>query len=149
MSDTRVYAAANPAAERSAAATFPTGSSNGALWFAVLAPPAAWSIDALTSIAVHQDYCVALAGRTFRAWSGVGSVLTILGVLMLLVSVAGGVVAWRASAALGRDTGRGDTDMDRRRFMARAGLVTFALFSFGIVLRIIAVFIVPPSFCGL
>ncbi len=149
MSDPRVYTAANPAAERRAIAVFPQGAGNGALWFAVFAPPTAWSVDALTSIAVHQDYCVALVGRTFRAWSGVGVILTVVGIVMLLISIAGGVIAWRASAALGHDTGMGDTDTDRRRFMARAGLVTFALFSFGIVLRIIAVFIVPPSFCGI
>lgn len=147
MTDPRVYAAANPAAERLAIATFPTGAGNVALWFAVFAPPTAWSVDALVSIAVHQDYCVALVGRTFRAWSGVGAILTVAGIVMLLIAIAGGVIAWRASAALGHDTGLGDTDIDRRQFMARAGLVTAALFSFGIVLRIIAVFIVPPSFC--
>ncbi|MGI8508878.1 MAG: hypothetical protein ACR2MQ_06105 [Gemmatimonadaceae bacterium] len=148
MTDPRVYAAANPAVERRTVATFPNGAGNGALWFSVFAPPAAWSVDALTSIAVHQDYCVALVGRTFRTWSGVGVILTVVGIVMLLIAVAGGVTAWRASAALGHDTGLGDTDIDRRRFMARAGLVTCALFSFGIILRIIAVFIVPPSFCG-
>lgn len=148
MTDPRVYAAANPAAERRSVSTFPKGAGNGALWFAVFAPPSAWSVDALTSIAVHQDYCVALVGRTFRAWSGVGVILTVVGIVMLLIAIAGGVIAWRASAALGRDTGLGDTNIDRRRFMARAGLITAALFSFAIVLRIIAVFIVPPSFCG-
>lgn len=148
MTDPRVYAAANPARERRAIATFPPGAGNRALWFAVFAPPTAWSVDALSSIALHQDYCAALVGQTFRPWSGVGVILTVVGIVMLLISAGGGAVAWRASAALGQDTGMGDTDVDRRRFMARAGLVTFALFSFGIVLRVIAVFVIPPSFCG-
>jgi hypothetical protein len=32
--------------------------------------------------------------------------------------------------------------------MARAGLLACALFSYAIVLRLIAPFILPPSFCG-
>ncbi len=120
----------------------------GALWFAVFAPPAAWAVDALASIAVHHDYCAALVGRSFRPWRGVGIVLTVLGLVMLAVALSGGMTAWRAHAALGSDTGQGETHLDRRRFMARAGLLACALFSFAIVLRIVAPFIVSPALCG-
>lgn len=149
MSDPRVYNATNPAAERHAIATFPNGTGNGALWFAVFASPLAWSVDLLTCIAVHEDYCAAVVGRTFRPWNGIGILLTVVGAVMLVIAIVGGTVAWNASVALGRDTGQGDTDLDRRRFMARAGLVTCAFFSFGIVLRIVAVFFISPSSCGL
>jgi hypothetical protein len=122
--------------------------SNRALWFGVFAPPAAWSVDELTSIALHHDYCAALMGRTFHPWAGIGVALTAVGLAMLLLSLAGGASAWRAHARVGSDTGQGDTTLDRRRFMARAGLLACALFSYGIVLRLIAPFVVPPSFCG-
>lgn len=147
MNDSQVYAAANPAEARASLAP-PPSAGNRVLWFAVFAPPVAWSIDSLTSITLHHDYCAALLGRTFHPWGGAGVLLTIVGVVMLALSAAGGVAAWRAHASLGSDTGFGDTAVDRRRFMARAGLLACALFSYAIVLRLIAPFILPPSFCG-
>ena len=147
MTDPRIYAADNPAEER-ALLEPPVHAGNRLLWFAVFAPPVAWSVDELTSIALHHDYCAALLGRTFRPWGGVGVMLAVVGLVMLAVSLAGGLLGWRAHASIGSDDGRGDTDLDRRRFMARAALLTCALFSYGIVLRLIAPFILPPSFCG-
>src|SRR4051812_17800444 len=131
MSDARVFAAANPADER-ASLTAPPNASDRVLWFAVFGPPAAWSIDSLTAIALHHDYCAALLGRTFKPWGGIGVLLTLVGIAMLAVSLSGGFLAWRAHVALGADDGRGDTDLDRRRFMARAAVLGCALFSFGI-----------------
>jgi hypothetical protein len=148
MTDPRVYAAPNPAAERRAAVAPPAGASDGALWVAVLAPPLAWSLDALTSVAIHHDYCAALLGRTFRPWGGVGALLVAVGVVALLASLGAGALAWRARGAVGVDTGQGDTDVDRRRFMARAGLVTCALFSYGILLRTITLAFLSPARCG-
>lgn len=147
MSDREVYAAANPADARTRV-TAPGKAGNGALWFGVFAAPAAWAVDELTSLSLHFDYCAALGGRTFRAWSGVGALLTIIGVVMLGVSLSAGLVAWRAHVSVGSDTGLGETDIDRRRFMARAGLLASALFSFGIVLRIVTVFMLSPSWCA-
>jgi hypothetical protein len=147
MNDSEVYAARNPADAR-AAIMAPAGASNRALWFAVFAPPLAWVIDSFTSIALHHDYCAALLGREFRPWSGIVVLLTIVGVAMLGLSLGGGFTAWRAHASVGTDTGFGDTAMDRRRFMARAGMLACALFSYAIILRVIAPFILPPSFCG-
>ena len=147
MSDLEVYAAAHPDQAR-AALVAPAGASDAALWFAVFGPPAAWSADLLASITLHFDFCAALMGRTFRPWTGIGVALTLVGLAMLAVSLGAGVVAWRAHALLGSDTGQGDTDVDRRRFMARAALLACALFSFAIVLRLIAPFLLPPTFCG-
>jgi hypothetical protein len=147
MDDQQIYAEANPATARATLAA-PVDASNRALWFAVLAPPAAWSADLLTSIALHYDYCAALVGRTFRPWGGIGVLLAVVGIAMLALSLTGGATGWRAHASLGTDTGRGDTDLDRRRFMARAALLACAIFSFAIILRLIAPFILPPDFCG-
>ena len=127
----------------------PRGASNRALLFGVFGPPAAWMVDLLTSITLHYDYCAALSGHTFRAWGGVGAMLTVLGVAMLALSLFAGMSSWRVYSALGADTGRGETVLDRRRFMARGGLITCGLFSFAIVLRLIAPLVLPAGFCGL
>lgn len=148
MTDPRVFAAPNPAAERRAAVAPARGTTNRALWFAVLGPPAAWSFDELAAIALHHDYCAALLGRTFRPWTGISVLLVGVGVAMLALSLGAGLVAWRAQAALGDDTGRGDTDVDRRRFMARAAVLGCALFSYGIVLRTITIAFLGPRHCG-
>jgi hypothetical protein len=145
--DSRVFAAPNPALAR-AAIEPPPASANRALWYGVFAPPLAWSIDALTSVALHHDYCAALIGKTFRPWSGVGVLLTVVGLVMLALALGGGVAAWRAYSVVGTDTGFGDTDLDRRRFMARAGMLASVLFSYAILLRLIAPMILPPAFCG-
>jgi len=145
--DSQVFAARNPAEAR-AAFEAPPASKNHTLWYGVFAPPIAWSVDALTSIALEHDYCAALLGRTFRPWSGIGLLLAAVGVVMLALALGGGFVAWRAHAVMGSDTGLGDTDLDRRRFMARAGMLASALFSFAILLRLIAPMILPPTFCG-
>lgn len=147
MDDRAVYAAANPANAR-AAEPPPPAAGNRTLWFAVLGPPFVWSVDELTSIALHHDYCAALVGHTFRPWSGIGVLLTVVGVVMLGLSLWCGAMAWRAHASIGSDTGQGETDIDRRRFMARAGLLACALFSYGIALRLVAPFILPPDWCG-
>jgi len=148
MSDSRVYAAPNPAAERAAEGA-PAGAGNRALWFAVFAPPAAWSIDLLASIALHEDYCAALTGHQFQPFGGVTAMLVVVGLLMLALALAGGVTGWRAAASLGSTaTGRGNTALDRRRFMAAVAVVACALFSYGIVLRLITVLFISAARCG-
>jgi hypothetical protein len=148
MSDSRVYAAPNPAAERATEAP-PAAAGNRALWFAVFAPPVAWNLDLLLSITLHEDYCAALVGHQFQPFGGLTAMLVVLGLLMLALSLAGGAVAWRALASLGSPaTGRGETVLDRRRFMAAFALVGCALFTYGLVLRFITVFFISPSRCG-
>ena len=145
--DPRVFAASNPADARAAIAP-PAAAGNRALWYGVCAPPIAWTIDSLTAITLHHDYCAALLGREFRPWSGIGMALTVVGLLMLALALGGGFTAWRAHGSVGTDTGFGDTDIDRRRFMARAGMLAAALFSYAILLRLIAPFVLSPTFCG-
>ncbi len=115
MTDPSVYAAANPSEERDRGPS-PPHASNRALWFAVFGPPAAWTIDELTAIAVDHDYCAALLGHTVLPWNGVGVILAVLGLVMLGVSLA--------------------------------ALLSCALFSFAIALRLIAPFLLTPAYCG-
>lgn len=156
MSDPRVIAPAKPATDLGERVASSGAATNGTLWFALFAPPAAWTADELVSISVHYDYCAALTGHTFVPFKGTTAVLIVVGLVMLAVSISAGLLGWRAHSALNRgradaersDTGRGDTDQDRRRFMAHAALILSALFSYGIILRWITVFFITPSHCG-
>ncbi len=147
MSDSDIYSSARSGEKRSTSATVHTAG-NRALWYAVFAPPAAWTFALLLSIAMHHDFCAAVLGHSLRPWSAIGLALTIVAVLALVVSISGGVAAWRAHASLGSDDGFGNTDVDRRRFMARAGLLSCALFSYGIVLIAITHFVIPATWCS-
>jgi hypothetical protein len=118
--------------------------SNRALWFAVGGGPIAWSVDTLVAIAIDHDYC-AHGARP----SGGPATAALIGVSLaaVIVTVLAGLTGWRTLTALGEDTGLGDTDVDRRRFMARFGLVISALMLFGILLRMITVLFLSPAAC--
>ena len=118
--------------------------SNRALWFAVGGGPIAWSVDTLAAIAIENDFCVHGARP-----SGAVALALLIGVSVcaVAVTVLAGLTGWRTVSALGDDTGEGDTDVDRRRFMARFGMVISALMLFAIVLRMISVLFVSPAAC--
>ena len=118
--------------------------SNRALWFAVGGGPIAWSIDELVAIAIDHDFCVHGA----RSSGGPATVALIaVSLAAVIVTVLAGLTGWRTLAALGEDTGIGDSDVDRRRFMARFGMVISLLMLFGIVLRMITVVFLSPAAC--
>lgn len=146
MSDIGIYSSQNPAEARPLKDP-PPRAGNAALWYAVFAPPAAWTIALLLSIASHHDYCAAVSGHILRPWSAIGLFLTLIALFSLLLSLSGGLIAMRAHASAGSDDGLGNTDLDRRRFMARAGLLSAALFSYGIVLIAVAPFMIPAAWC--
>jgi hypothetical protein len=120
--------------------------SNSVLWFAVGGGPIAWSIDSLSAIAIEQDYC-ASGGHGPLSSGAVTALLLAIGALAVLVTLLAFYSGWRYSSAAGADTGEGDTDLDRQRFMARFGMGVAGLTLFGIVLRAITVLIVSPITC--
>ncbi|HEY4218208.1 MAG TPA: hypothetical protein VGM67_13785 [Gemmatimonadaceae bacterium] len=124
--------------------TVASQASNRALWFAVGGGPIAWSVDTLAAIAIDHDFCVHGARP-----SGAVATALLLGVSVCAVTVTvfAGLAGWRTVTALGEDTGVGDTDVDRRRFMARFGMVISALMLFAIVLRMITVLFLSPAAC--
>lgn len=131
----------------------PSRSIDRALWFAVLAPPLAWSVDALASVTIEQDYCASQLVHLFRPWGSVSPALYVVGIAMLAISLYAGLVAWRLRGlgdvgAVVADTGRGATIPDRQRFMANAALLVCAIFSFGILLRAIAPLWIVSTFCA-
>ncbi len=116
------------------------GPSRAALWFGVLGAPAAWSVDDVLSVWMHEGACERYLGHP--ATSVV--LLIIGGAILLAVAVLAGVTAWRSLTALGVDNGMNGTITDQRRFMAHFGVGVSALFTFGIVLRFITVFFLHP-----
>lgn len=118
---------------------------NRALWFAVAGGPVAWSIDMLTSVAVDHDYCA--HARLGPPTGNAALPLLAISVVALVVTIAAGLAGWRSLGTDGPDTGLGETDLDRRRFMARFGVVISVLTFFAIMLRMVTVFFVAASTC--
>jgi hypothetical protein len=124
--------------------------SNRALMFAVFGGAAAWTVDELAAFAWHQDYCATTRMTNFVTVSrgAAVAILVLISVIMLGIAIAALVVGWRARAILGKGDGRGLTDVDRRQFMATSGLIMSALFTYGIVLRGIAVVVMHTNLCS-
>jgi hypothetical protein len=120
---------------------------NGALWFAVAGGPAAWSLDTLAAIAIENDYCAHGAAGISSPGGGVTTLLLGIALTAAAVAVLAGLTGWRHVRDAGADTGLGDTDDDRRRFMARFGVVISALTLFAIVMRMITVLFIAPAAC--
>lgn len=114
------------------------------LWWGIVAAPAAWSLDELTSLYFHESACNLFGSPRLLGLPATTVALAVVGIAMAGVAVSGLVTSIRGRSALGPDTGRGATVPDQRRFMAHAGLILSAIFLFGIVLRLLTTFIVPP-----
>jgi hypothetical protein len=117
--------------------------SNRALWFAVAAGPIAWSVDALAAVAIDVDTC---AHRPTSHGGAAQLALLALGVIAALIAAAGATTGWRMMNRE-TDTGFGDTIDDRRRFMARFGLVISTLAAIGIIFRTIGVLFIAAGSC--
>jgi hypothetical protein len=121
---------------------------NGTLWFAISGGPIAWSVDALAAIAIDHDYCAHGAHVPIAtSGGGVASALVAISIVTATLAVLAGVTGWRRLRMAGPDTGLGDTDDDRRRFMARFAVITSMLSLFGIVLRMVTVLFVSAAAC--
>jgi hypothetical protein len=115
-----------------------------ALWWGILAAPAAWSLDELASLYVHESACNPFPSTRTLGLPATTVTLAAIGVRLAAVAASAVVIAWRARADLGQDTGDGATAPDQRRFMAHAGVILSGLFLFGILLRLLTTFIIPP-----
>ena len=121
---------------------------NGMLWFAIAGGPIAWSIDTLAAIAIDHDYCARGAHVPIgTSGGGIASALVAISIVAASVAVLAGLTGWRNSRLAGVDSGLGETDDDRRRFMARFAVVISMLSLFGIVLRMVTVLFVSVAAC--
>lgn len=116
------------------------GPSKAALWYGIFGAPAAWSVDDVLSTYLHEGSCARVLGHASTA----PVLLIVAGLVLLGVAAFAGVTAWRSLAALGLDNGGNGTITDQRRFMAHAGVILSALFTYGIILRFITVFFLHP-----
>jgi hypothetical protein len=126
----------------------PRSARNALLWYAVLGGPAAWTVDELASLIVHQSWCAAATSRQPIPFPAPVVWLALIGLVGAGATGVAGWVAWRAVRDLGPDTGRGETDLDRRRFMAHAGIIMSILFFFAIAMRWVAPLFVSASICN-
>lgn len=116
------------------------GPSRLALWFGIFGAPAAWSVDEILSTYLHEGACA----RVLEPPGTAPVLLGLAGVVLGGVAAFAAWTAWRSLRALGIDDGENGTVLDQRRFMAHAGVILGALFTFGIVLRVITVLFLRP-----
>ena len=95
-------------------------SGNFWLWVGLLLPPIAWIAQLQTLYLTSEYGCTTLD----FVWNHVTSVVA------LVVSAAGGVIAWRLWRSGGSHTSNeGPKPSSRRQFMALLGVLTGALFT--------------------
>ena len=113
-----------------------------ALGFALFAGPVAWGIG---FSAAYPFVTVACDARNSLP-------LHLIHALALLLTVGGGVVAWREWNRAGREwPGEGGDVLERSRFVAVLGLLGSALFALAILAQWVAVIVLHPGMgiCGL
>lgn len=118
-----------------ALAYFDRGSGILALWFGLLAGPAAWFLHLLVSYSLVRYICS----------SGAGWLLHLTTVGALLLAAAGLWVAWRSWTRIGEpEVTTGPATLGRTRFMALGGLMLNGFFLAIIVLAWVPDFLLHP-----
>jgi hypothetical protein len=125
----------------------PSSARDALLWFAVLGAPAFWTVDELAALFWHSAWCGAATTRGEVPFSGEWGGLLLIGLVCMAGAVLAGLTGLRAVRVMGHDTGRDGTITDRRRFMGHAGMIISVLFTFGILLRLVAIFFVDYRIC--
>jgi hypothetical protein len=104
------------------------------LWFALLAPPAAWALDQLISYALVKPVCAADAHFVLTAVNGAA----------FLLVVAGGATAWWCMAKARDGAEDGPRQVDRSYFMAMIAVGFNVLVGLLIVLATVPHFVLSP-----
>ncbi len=128
----------------SAAVPPAAGESRARLWFGVAGPPLAWAVDELTSLWLHESSCMVFGNPTLLGQPFARVALIVVGALMLTAAVVAGLTAFAIHRRLGASSGGDGLILDQDRFMAGAGVLIAMIFGFGLLLRFITAFIVPP-----
>jgi len=124
----------------------------GALWFGLFGTPLAWSLQLLASYALTAHACFPAAEPLGEPADGNAWLLALIAsAAAAVVAVVAGTTAWRSWRAT-RNEHPGDhgtlleVGEGRARFMALAGLLLSGIFSLGIVMNALPLFLVQP--CG-
>lgn len=113
------------------------------LTIGLMAAPVAWSLQLLLNASFAEWSCYPHdVPLVTPEWGGLHAALAAFNIVTLLVSLAGGVVAWTIWRSSGSErpgsahalVASGD---GRTRFMAMAGMMTSALFAVAIVLAMV------------
>ena len=90
------------------------------LWVGLLLPPIAWIVQLQTVYLTSEYGCT----TTDFTWNHVASVVA------LILSMIGGIIAWRDWRSGGGDTGNASgRPISRKQFMSLLGVLTGALFT--------------------
>jgi len=130
-----------------------------ALWFGLWGAPVVWSLQVMLDYAVAAHACYPHRTPLAQPAGGTLDPVTIgAAAVALLIAVAALAVALRSWWTLrppagsatestllrdARDSTPGDQHLPRMRFMAAAGIMTGAVFTFGVVLNVISPALVP------
>jgi hypothetical protein len=115
--------------------------SNGewALWFAVLGPPLAWTVQLLVGYYLSSLNCKSqFSGFQLLGVSGFKVLIVVLSLVAALVTVAAGLTGWRRWRDTGAVESRTDEGLSGRvAFMALGGALLSMLFLLLIILSAI------------
>jgi hypothetical protein len=110
--------------------------SNRRLWFGIVAPASAWALHGLFSVIIAMELCRDLGRGPLVRWLIVG-----LSAAALVVTGAGGVVAWRSWRAV-TDAGVARAEArQREQLMALAGVLVAIVFTLGVCLDLVPVLV--------
>ncbi|HET6390032.1 hypothetical protein [Hyphomicrobium sp.] len=140
-SDLPVSGPSHPAPHRGRASPF-------ALWFAILAPPLAWSIRLMINTVIAGRNCKGAEVMAVHPAGRVPLMLTI-DLAAFIIAMAGCIIAFRCwqqtKAESGEDTRRlMHLGEGRTRFLALCGLLTSSLFAVAVLVDALGIVLGPP-----
>jgi hypothetical protein len=120
-----------------------------ALFFGLVAAPVAWNAQLLFSVALSAHACYPRdVPLTLPIWSSLWRILLAIGLVGIVLAIAGGLVSWRNwrvtfEEAAGSAHHLLNSGEGRTRFLAMFGILTSFLFALGVLFATAAVFLVP------
>ena len=120
----------------------PRSTRSFSLWFGVLAPPLAWLTHLLLGDLIYELGCApamrakAIFGLSLHTWTLAATIA------LLAVTVAAGVLAFRALRRLRAESDGGS--LDRATAMAFVGVASSVLYGLIQVFGVLPAFVLPP-----
>lgn len=122
---------------------------SGALWFGLFGAPAAWAVHALAATSINSFGCIPPLDANARIHTQprgtVWMILLILTAILLMTAAAALITAVHSWLADRKPSEESELEAGegRARFMAMAGILLGAIFSFLLVMNAIALFMAP------
>ncbi len=123
---------------------------SGALWFGLFGAPVAWAVHALAATSINSFGCIPPLDASARIETqppgAVWMILLILTAILLMTAAAALITAvrsWLADRKPSEESELLEVGEGSTRFMAMAGILLGAIFSFLLVMNAIALFMAP------